>query len=193
MINECQKKLRRWFRSHGWRTVGTGIGWLLVSPVENVAGLSYRSVNPDTGENQEYTNEMYAAFELDGFRCEYVNINIFKRKHWWKRDSSVPDNGFWYSYVPSDDFEEWPREPTASISIPARDIVKMAELIKEGQKDCIAIRTGKASARMSDRLSKHIGIRWIGVNSSYDEIKRTYSNERLKKERGTDDAFSWKP
>jgi len=35
-----------------------------------------------------------------------------------------------------------------------------------------------------ERIAKSCLIRWIGVNSSYDEIKWTYSNERLRQERG---------
>ena len=184
-MSEQQKNLRRWFQRHGWHTADTptGTGVYLETPVQNSAGLAYMAVDPNTGKRREYAKEAFAAIELDRFGCEYITLSIFERKHWWKRDMSVPD-GTWrmYSWVPSDDFEDWKRDPDASVSIPARDILKLAELIQEAQKDYCRVRKRKYSPRLFSSL-KNCLVRWIGVNSSYEKIKWTYSNERLRQER----------
>lgn len=181
-----QKKLRRWFRDHGWHTsdTPTGHGFYMESPVENSAGLMHWGEDAKTGQKREYAKESYIGIELDRFCCDHVTLEVFTRKHWWKRDPSVNENciGGGYSWVPSDDFEEWPRNGI-TVNIPAMDIIKMAELIKEAQADWMKCRKSKRHLNFMERIAKSCPIRWIGVNSSYDEIKWTYSNERILKER----------
>ena len=81
------------------------------------------------------------------------------------------------------DFDEWKRQPDAVVQLPARDIVKLAELIHAAKEDWLKDRPNKRHLNFMERIAKSCGLRWIGVNSSYDEIKETYSNERLRKER----------
>lgn len=181
-----QKKLRRWFRDHGWHTCDTptGQGFYMESPVENGAGLGHWGTDPKTGQRREYAKEAYLGIELDRLCCDYVTLEIFTRKHWWKRDPSIREGDIGgYPWVPSDDFEEWPRNGV-TMNIPARDIIKMADLIKAAQVDWMKGRKTKNHLTFMERISKSCLVRWIGVNSSYDEIKWTYSNERLRKERG---------
>lgn len=186
-MSEAQKRLRRWFQRHKWHTndTPTGSGFYLSSPIENSAGLSQFAVDPKTGQRREYCIERNMDIELDRFCCDYVTISIYERKHWWKRDPSIPDGEYsGYSWIPSDDFEEWPRHPNASINIPARDMVKLAELIQAAQADWLSKRKSKNHLNFMERISKQCLCRWIGVNASYDSIKWDYSNERLRKERG---------
>ena len=186
-MNEAQKKLRRWFQRHGWHTgnTPTGQGFYLESPVENCAGSIHRALDTKTGQVREYCWEAFAGIELDRFCCDYISLSIYERKHWWKRDLSVSaDDHTGYTWIPSDDFEPWPRQATASISIPAHDIIKLAELIQAAKADWMAVRKTKNHLNFMERIAKSCGIRWIGVNSSYEEIKWTYSNERLRQEAG---------
>lgn len=187
-MSDVQKKLRRWFRDHGWHTCDTptGQGFYLESPIENCAGMSYWGTDPKTGQRREWAKEAYLGVELDRFCCEYVTLQVFTRKHWWKPapDPLRPEEniGGGYSWEPSDDFEDWPRNGV-SVNIPAKDIIKMAELIKAAQADWMRGRKTKNHLNFMERISKSCLVRWIGVNSSYEEIKWTYSNERLRKER----------
>ncbi len=176
-MSKAQKKLRQWFQRHGWHTANTptGLGFYMESPVENRAGGMRRSVDPKTGEKREYCNEAYLGVELDRIFCDHLTFEIFTRKHWWKRDPSIAeDDHGGYTWVPSDDFEDWPRNGV-TVNIPTEDILKLADLIRAAQAEWMEGRKG---------ISKHCLVRWIGVNSSYTEIKWTYSNERLRKERG---------
>ncbi len=185
-MSEEQRKLRCWFQRHGWLTSNTptGSGVYLESPVENGAGLSYVARDPVTNQLREFAWEKFAGIEVDRFSCEYVTIAIRQRRHWWKRDTSIPEGEHrGYSWIPSDEFEEWKRQPDATVNIPARDIIKLAELIQATQKDWCRIRKRKYSPTVFMRL-KNCLVRWIGVNSSYEEIRWTYSNERLRQERG---------
>jgi len=183
-----QKRLRRWFRDHGWHTTDTptGQGFYIKSPVENKAGLSHWGTDPETGERREYAKEAYLGVELDRFNCDHVTLEVFTRKHWWKpaQNPLKPEEGIGggYSWEPSDDFEPWPRNGV-SVNIPAKDIIKMAELIKAAQADWMRGRKTKNHLNFMERISKSCLVRWIGVNSSYEEIKWDYSNERLRKER----------
>lgn len=185
-----QKKLRRWFRDHGWHTsdTPTGQGFYLESPIENRAGGMHYAIDPATGEEREYSNEALLSVELDRFCVDHMTLEIRTRKHWWKKAENPlrPEEnlGGGYSWEPSDDFEDWPRS-AAYINIPAKDVIKMAELIKAAQADWMKGRKSKNHLNFMERISKSCLVRWIGVNASYDEIKWTYSNERLRKERGT--------
>lgn len=186
-MSEKQAKLRRWFQRHGWHTgnTPTGQGFWLKSPVENCAGGMYHAVDPETGKTRQFCWEREMGIELDRFNCDYVTISIYRRRHWYRRDPSIQENDHGgYSWVPSDDFEKWKRHADASINIPASDILKLAELIKEAQADWLRVRKSRRHLNFMERIAKSCCIRWIGVNSSYEEIKWTYSNERLREERG---------
>ena len=185
-MSEQQRRLRRWLRDHGWHTgtTPTGQGFYLESPVENCAGGMEWATDPETGKSRCYSKERLLTVELDRFNCEYLTIQVLNRKHWWKRDPSIKDSDIGgYTWVPSDDFEDWPRWGD-SVNIPARDILKMADLIRAAQADWMKGRKTKKHLNFMERIAKSCPIRWIGVNSSYDEIKWTFSNERLRKERG---------
>lgn len=185
-MSDTQRKLRRWFRDHGWSTCDTPtrMGFCIESPVENDAGFLKWATDPKTGNSRAYAKESYLSVELDSFCLNYVTITIFTRKHWWKRDSSIKEDDVGgYTWVPSDDFEDWPRRG-ATVSIPAKDIIKMADLIKAAMDDSMRCRKSKNRMNFMERISKSCPVRWIGVNSSYDEIKWTYSNDRIRKERG---------
>lgn len=186
-MSKEQARIRRWFQRHGWSTgnTPTGMGFYIESPVENEAGGMHSAFDTDTEKAREFCWEKYMDIELDRFNCDYVTISIHKRRHWWKQDPSIPagDHGG-YRWVPSDDFEKWRRTPDASIDIPAADILKLAELIKEAQADWLRVRKSRKHLNFMERIAKSCCIRWIGVNSSYEEIKWTYSNERLREERG---------
>lgn len=181
-INDKQKQLRRWFQRHGWHTgnTPTSKGFYLESPIENRAGGMHSQ------NGREYCNEAYLGVELDRFLCDHVTLEIYTRKHWWKKapNQLKPEEGIGggYTHEPSDDFEDWPRHGVY-MNIPAQDIIKLAELIKAAQDDWNNGRKTKNHLNFMERIAKGCGIRWIGVNSSYDEIKWTYSNERLRKER----------
>ena len=185
-IGKEQQRLRRWFQRHAWHTMNTPTnqGFYLASPIENSAGLMERARDPKTGEVREFARERCMDIELDRFNCSYVTFKIFERKHWWKRDPSVPANSIsGYNWIPSDDFEDWPRQPTASYSVPCEDALRLAELIKAAQDDWLKVRPSKNHLTFMERIAKNCPIRWIGRNSSYEEIKWVYSNERLRKER----------
>jgi hypothetical protein len=181
-ISDAQKKLRTWFQRHGWHTNNTSTGWgfWLNSPVENNAGLMYKDINPETGEKQEYCKEKCLGVELDRFDCKYVSFIIYERKHWWKKDPTAKNDMTEYTTVPSDEFGEWKGIPSASISIPAKDIVKMAELILAAQKEYKEEFPDRNPNDLNRETNSCIP-RWIGVNSSYEEIENIYSNERLRK------------
>lgn len=185
MMGDKQRRLRKWFQRHGWHTsnTSTGQGFWLDSPVENCAGLVEWEFDEKTGEEREWCKERYLGVELDRFTCDTVCLSIHTRRHWWKRDPTAKMDGTEYTWIPSDDFEEWNHQPDASIQLPARDIVKLAELIQAAQEDWLEGRPTKNHLNFMERIAKQCGTRWIGVNSSYEEIKETYSNERLRKER----------
>ena len=61
--------------------------------------------------------------------------------------------------------------------------MRLAELIKAAQDDWLKVRPSKNHLTFMERIAKNCPIRWIGRNSSYEEIKWVYSNERLRKER----------
>ena len=188
-IGEKQRKLRKWFRRHGWHTADTPTrrGFWLDSPIENCAGCGEWGYDEKTGTHREFAWERYLDVELDRFTCDTVAISIYKRRHWWKRDLTAKTDGTEYTWVPSDDFDEWERQPDAIIQLPARDIVKLAELIQAAQEDWLKDRPTKNHLNFMERIAKSCTTRWIGVNSSYDEIKETYSNKRLRKERAEHD------
>ena len=148
MIGEKQRKLRKWFQRHGWHTANTptGQGFWLDSPVENCAGLGEWGYDEKTGENRDCCKERYLGVELDRFTCDTVSISIYTRRHWWKRDPTAKTDGTEYTWIPSDDFEEWKHQPDASIQLPARDIVKLAELIQAAQEDWLECRPSKEGA-----------------------------------------------
>lgn len=189
-LSEKSKRLRKWFQRHKWHTSNTptGSGFFLESPVMSCAGIMHTEKN--TGK--EFNWEHCIAIELDRFNCAYLTFRIFSRKHYWKRDLRVPNNGFWYSTVPSDEFSEW-KNDAVYMNIPAIDILKLAEMIKASQNDMVAKRPEKNHHGFMERAIKKCGIRWLGRNSSYEEIKKTYSNDRLMKERETNDPFMWQP
>jgi len=186
MMGDRQRKLRKWFQRHKWHTCDTpsGKGFYIESPTENTAGLGNMGRDPKTNLPRKYAWEQYLGIELDRFTCDTVSFSIYRRKHWWKRDLTAKTDGTEYTWVPSDDFDAWKRQPDASIQLPARDIVKLAELIQAAQEDWLKDRLTKNHLNFMERIAKQCTTRWIGVNSSYDEIKWTYSNERLRQERG---------
>lgn len=190
MMGDKQRKLRKWFQRHKWHTADTptGHGFWLDSPVENCAGLGEWGYDEKTGGDRDCCKERYLGVELDRFTCDTVCLSIYTRRHWWKRDLTAKTDGSEYTWIPSDDFEEWKRQPDASIQLPARDIVKLAELIQAAQEDWLKDRPTKNHLNFMERIAKNCTTRWIGVNSSYDEIKETYSNERLRKERAERDV-----
>ena len=190
MMGDKQRKLRKWFQQHGWHTANTptGQGFWLDSPVENCAGLGEWGYDEKTGVNRDCCKERYLGVELDRFTCDTISISIYTRRHWWKRDPTAKTDGTEYTWIPSDDFDEWKRQPDACIQLPACDIVKLAELIQAAQEDWLKGRPTKNHLNFMERIAKRCGTRWIGVNSSYDEIKETYSNERLRKERAERDG-----
>jgi len=185
MMGDKQRKLRKWFQRHKWHTADTptGHGFWLSSPIENCAGNAEYARDPKTNLPREFAWERMLGVELDRFTCDTVTFSIYKRRHWWKRDPTAKTDGTEYTWIPSDDFDEWKRQPDASIQLPARDIVKLAELIQAAQEDWSKGRPSKNHLNFMERIAKQCDTRWIGVNSSYDEIKQTYSNERLRKER----------
>lgn len=191
-MTEKEKSLRKWFQRHGWHTnsTPTGSGFYMESPICSGAGSIHYAINPQTGNKEEYSSESFVGIELDRYECKYVSINCYKRKQWWKKDNTVPNNGFWYSTVPSDEFSEW--EDAGYTCIPAEDILKIAEMITESQKEYCRIRKKKYSPGMFS-AAKEKCARWIKRNTSYDSIKWDYSNKRLMQERNCDDPFSWKP
>ena len=190
MIGEKQRKLRKWFQRHGWHTANTptGQGFWLDSPVENCAGLGEWGYDEKTGENRCCCKERYLGVELDRFTCDTISISIYTRRHRWKRDPTAKTDGTEYTWIPSDDFDECNHQQDASIQHPARDIGKLAELIKAAQEDWMKCRPTKNHLNFMERIAKSCVTRWIGVNSSYEEIKETYSNERLRKERAERDG-----
>ena len=190
MMGDQQRKLRKWFQRHGWHTADTPTerGFWLRSPIENCAGLGEYGRDPETNLPREFAWERCLDIELDRLTCDTVTFSIYKRRHWWKRDLTAKKDGTEYTWIPSDDFEEWNHQPDASIQLPARDIVKLAELIQAAQEDWLKVRPTKNHLNFMERIAKQCGVRWIGVNSSYEEIKETYSNERLRKERAERDG-----
>jgi len=182
-MSEAQKKLRAWFRRHKWQTGNTPTdqGFWMVSPVENKAGYMEHALDTKTGKIEEYSEERRMTLELDRFTCDYVTFELEKRKHWWRRDKYIAeDNHFGYTHVPSDDFSDW--ESAGYINIPAEDILKLAELIKVAQKEWLDSRPSKNHLNYMEGIAKQCGPKWIGRNTTYDEIKWAYSNERLRQE-----------
>lgn len=185
MMGDKQRKLRKWFQRHKWHTddTPTGRGFWLGSPIENCAGCMEYARDPKTNNPREFAWERYLGVELDRFTCDTVTFSIYKRRHWWERDPFAKTDGTEYTWVPSDDFDKWNIQPDASVTLPARDIVKLAELIQAAQEDWMEGRPTKNHLNFMERIAKNCEVLWIGVNSSYDEIKHSYSNERLRKER----------
>ena len=182
-MSEEQKRLRRWFQSHGWHTAdNNGLGAYLESPIESCAGSVYYDKDPKTGQMREFCWERAMDIDINGLAYNYITFSIYERRHWWIRDLSVEKNGPGYTWVPSDDFEDWKRQPDASINIPTRDILKLAELIVEVQKDECRYRKIPYKPSLFASVKKSI-CRWIGVNTSREKIAWTYSNERLRQER----------
>ena len=191
-ISKKTRNLRKWFQRHKWHTCNTptGSGFFAESPVMNCAGM----IHFEKDTKREFSWEHYMSVELDRFNCEYLSFLIFSRKHYWKRDPRVPGNGFWYNTVPSDEFSEWDNGNEAVyMSIPARDIIRLAEMVKAAQEDWLAKRPTRKHMNFMERISKNCGVHWIGRNSSYEKIKQVFSNDRLMEERKTTDPFSWKP
>lgn len=187
MISETQKKIRKWFRRHGWKTAQTPTdnGFILTSPVENCAGYAYSLVDKNTGKEKVFCWEKMLDIELDRFNCDFVNFSIYKRRHIWKKDPTAKTDGSEYTWIPSDEFEEWTIKPE-SIDIPVQDILKLAELIKAAQEDWLSERPTKRHLNIMEHIAKTCKIRWIGVNSNYLEIKNAFSNDRLRYERNKD-------
>lgn len=174
-MNKNEKRLRKWLQRNKWHTSNTptGRGFYIESPIENSAGSVYRGYDPKTKQNREYAWERFLGIELDRFTCDYVSLSIHKRKHWWKRDNSVPEHDcFGYSWVPSDDFDEWVCD--SYINIPADDILKIAELIK----------ATRESFKPSSKRSWKTHLRFIDRNTGYADIKWSFSNDRLRQQRG---------
>ena len=172
MIGERQRRLRRWMRRHGWHTANTptGQGFYAESPTENCAGGLYLG-DHGAGAKRYFCWERFLGVELDRINCDYVTFSIFKRRHWWQR-------GTVREWEPSDEFDEWKRNPDAAVNIPARDVVKLAEMILAAQEDWNQGRPSKHHLTYMELIAKRCPIRWIGVNSSYEEIKRVYGNKR---------------
>lgn len=182
-MNEAQKKIRSWFRRHKWSTnnTPTGYGFYLESPTESCSGTVAEAIDPETGRKRRYVLERYLAIEMDRFTCAYLTLSIYTRKHWLKRDPSVPDGtGFGFPWIHSDDFEPWPDRPAATFNIPARDVLKLAELVKAAGEDF----GGRPGVSFMERIARGCGPDWIGVNTDYRSLAYAYSNERLRAERG---------
>lgn len=179
-ISEKQKRLRRWFRDHGWHTSQTvsGHGFYLESPIHHQTGHLSIAVNPKTGKRQTYENEAVCTIGLDDNFVNQINLGVYMRKVWLCDSSGVPIHRF-----AEEDFEDWPDYNNAyHISLPAEDILKLAELIKEAQDDW-----EKSNASVSKewlaytkRMAKQFTNNWIGRNSSYEIIKQRY--DRRSKE-----------
>ena len=185
-MSKIQKRLRDWFRRRGYHTGNTPTdqGFWLESPVMNNAGSMHSFVDED-GMRKKFCWEYKTDYELDRFCCDYLTIKLYRRKHIWKRDPNVPFKrgcSMGYSHIPSDDFTEW--EDCGYYNMPIGDVFKLSELCKVAYDEWLSVRKTKNHLNFMERISKSCGIRWIGRNSSYDDIKWTYSNERLRKERG---------
>lgn len=189
MIGEFQKRIRRWFRRHGWRTSNTptGQGVYIESPVHHKSGC----IMYDIETKERYVEEAKLEVELDRFNCGYCTLWICHRKHFLERDHSVPDNGFWHSHVLSDRFSDW--ETAGCVNVPAEDIIRLADLIRAAQEDWMDGRPSKNHRTFMERIADDCTPDWIGRNATYEGIKERYGNDRLRKARGVEDAFSWEP
>lgn len=74
-ISPLQQKLRRWFRSRGWRTnvPTTGHGAWLWMPVQEMCG--YHDVTTDA----YYKQEVLPSIEIDRFGYEMLTIKLESR------------------------------------------------------------------------------------------------------------------
>lgn len=124
----------------------------------------------DREKGRYYCKEAYAEIELDRFTCESVSIQIFERKHYYNGSMNGKE-----PCVPSDDFSEWTRHTeTASISLPAKDIMKLAEIIRAAQAEWMQGRPSKNHLNFMERIAKCCKLYWIGVNATYETIKAEY-------------------
>lgn len=174
------KKLVRWFHTRKWRTCSRAgdTGIYLESPVHNCAGLMERQGTRWFCWERKLSAELYSG------GSGFVNIRIFQRKHYWKPDPSVPSNGFWYTHIPSDEFSEWTEFNKAPyVDVPVGDIIQLGKLLEAMRSDY-----GEKPQKIHDHCG---GV--IGRDTSYEKIEWGYSNERLRKERETENAYEWKP
>lgn len=177
---EQVKKLKRWFGKHGWNYSG----YYFESPIHHGCGFAF--TDPRTGKiKEEWNKESYASFDIGR---DAVYVRIHERKHLYKRDESVPDDGFWHSFVPSDEFTDW--EEKGYTAIPAEDILKLAEMITARQKEYCECR-GQRYNYNDFKIRKNKGDKFINRNYSYDELKRVHGNDILREKRGCVDPFEW--
>ena len=175
------KKIKRWLGKRGWNYSGS----YYESPVYDNGGFCF--TDPSTGEiTKQWSEESYASFCIEP---SVVGIKLCKRKHIYKRDESVPNDNFWHSFVPSDEFTEW--EEKGYAAIPAEDILKLAELIIAHQKEYCEIRdihSNPSDFKITKKNKQH---QFIGRTTTYEEIKRIFGNETLREKRGCIDPFEW--
>lgn len=187
-IKRCIAWLRRrcW---HSFSNLGTD-GIVLESPVHVNAGVMHY----DDARKTQFSWESKAEFELSASSADYVTVRVWRRKHFWKESGifkkGSPTKAFWFSFEPSeDDFSPWTyradgKEMTAVI--PVDDFLKAAEIFEKIRQD----------ARIKEAAIHDPCGQIIGRDTSYEQIRRAYSNERLMKERGCKDereAREWKP
>ena len=163
-MNEAQKKLRKWFRRHGWHTAqpSTGNGFWLWSPVEH----KYSTIHYDKSEKTPFVKETQCVIELDRDTCDYITLKMKERK--MRVYCNAQTNTTEYRYN-EEDFGEWEEGPY--IDLPAEDILKLAELIKAAQEDWASGRPSKNHLRFFERIAKSCMPFWVGRNCTYKSLK----------------------
>ena len=122
-MSEKQKRIRRWFRDHGWSTAATptNVGAWLEAPVfkgANYVSGAYSYGTPPKSDGRYYWHKEYIAlFEIDRFGRDSIEINVYKNE----------------VFTGGPDFESknkpWPNYPETSISLRRKELQKLLELM----------------------------------------------------------------
>lgn len=180
--SQVVKRMVRWLHNRGWHTSSRSgeSGIYMESPVNSAHGL----LRYDKVSKRYFSMEYMLSLDFDFVGSKYLSVRIFQRKHFMDRDTSVPDNSLWFTYIPSDDFSEWTSwSDVPCMHLPVEDFIHIGKLLEQMRFES-NIKDGSANSPCGEL---------IGRDTSYEKIKWGYSNERLKQERGTENAYEWKP
>ena len=190
MSSYITEKIKAWFRSKKWLAGQSGHGgYILASPVNSRASAIYYD---NYIKHKHYYIETYLVFEQDFLTSGYnqILIKTYERKHYYKEDPSVPNDHFWFKQIIDDEYSDW--EEKGSCYIQAASILKLADMIKECQKEYNNLDLDKYKNfphKFLEVDSSFINI--LDVNTTDEKLKYRYGNDRLRKERNTADAFQW--
>lgn len=124
-MSDTQKRIRRWFRAHKWKTgtTPTGRGAFLEMPIQkgvNYVSWPYYKDGTLVPEERRYRwhNEYACMLEIDRFDPSKLGISVYKRQEYTAGPNYEEKN------------KDYQNQPDTYISITYAEMKKLCELME---------------------------------------------------------------